>query len=498
MTAAAVQAAVERVVAFERANRLAYYFARGAAPWQRQLFEDANPKRFVRKVNKVGGSYGPCAEGIALSLGCHPTIDLPTPNVGIVYVPDLDHSYADDICRTIRMLEPAGHLAKGCSYSEAAGYKIGGRRGIQWANGSRILFRSSHQEAKSQAGVYADWGLINEPPARHLWGEIMRAFSLSSDAPIIMNFTVVDDVRKSSPDTAWLREILDDPSSTWAQYVVPLRASNVPHRVPSGCPGDERCTITGGDCDAPDCNVRQQWALCPPEERAQRIDAEWDAPAIDRYIRGFTDACIVDDSDYQRIGLPAIVQIGVSFDHGEAPGHETECLYAWWRDQGGDNVVLVLDEYGSSGRTTSATDASCIADQLNAHGLTLFDVDRAHGDINTAGKSAVTGSVNRELEIAFAGLVRGDPNNPPFRVAKAKKGSGSVLAGARVLSSACAAQRLWFHRRCTNHINAFRKWKGTDRGEDAKIKHWIDDVRYGPGPLLDTTKQIPAQSVRVV
>ena len=483
MTTPAVQAAVERVVAFERANRLAYYFARGAAPWQRKLFEDGNPKRFVRKGNKVGGSYGPCAEGIALSLGCHPSIGLPTPNVGIIYVPDLDHSYADDICRTIRMLEPAGHLAKGCSYSEAAGYKIGGRRGIQWANGSRILFRSSHQEAKSQAGVYADWGIINEPPARHLWGEIMRAFSLASDAPIIMNFTVVDDVRKSSPDTAWLREILDKTDSPWSQYVVPLRASNVPHRVPSGCPGDKRCTITGGDCDVPDCNVRQQWALCPPEERAQRIDAEWDAPSFDRYIRGFTDACVVTDADFERIGVPGDVSIGVSFDHGEQPGHEVAIVYAYW-DTMGRTTVLVLDEYESQGRTTSEVDAVNVRDVLRRHGITLFQVDRCHGDTNSAGKSSLI-TVNRELEIAFARLV--DSGLPPFDVLPARKGPGSVDMGARVLSSAFAASRLWVHKRCTKFANACRKWKGTDRGEDSKVKHFVDAGRYGPGPLLDVT-----------
>jgi hypothetical protein len=492
------RAIIERIVAFERANRLAHYFARGAAPWQREVFEDSSPKRFIGKANKVGGSYGPIAEEIALALGCHPTFDLPTPNVGIIYVPDLDHSYADDVCRTIRMLEPAGYLHKSCSYTESSGYKVGGRRGIKWANDSRHIFRSSHQSAKSQAGIFGDHGLINEAPARHLWGEIMRAFSLSATAPIIMNFTAVDDDRKSTPEADWIWPILDAPNSPWSQYAIPLRPSYVPHRVPKGCPGDAHCTIDGGDCEIDPCNVRQQWALCPIEERAQRIDAARDAPSFDRFISGFTDACIVTDDDFQRIGVPAQVQIGITFDHGEAPGHETEALYAWWKDAGGDNVVLVLDEYGSRGRTTSATDASCIEDQLQSHGLGLFEVDRAHGDINTAGKSAVTTSVNRELEIAFASLVRGDPNNPPFRIHKAKKGSGSVLAGARVLSSACAAGRLWFHERCKRHINAMRKWKGTDRGEDSKIKHWVDDVRYGPGPLLDTTKQIPAQSVRVV
>ena len=498
MTTPAVQAAVERVVAFERANPLWYYVGHTIAPWQQAFMDDRSPKRFLRKANKIGGTYHVWAEIWLMMLGQHPHIHLPVPNLGLFLVPDLEDSYSDDVCMVARELEPAGAMHPRMKYNEEDGYTLGGKRGIKLANGSRIIFRSSNQHPKAMEGIKAHWLVINEPPARYTWAGIMRAGAMAEATPTVLLFTVVDDVRKSSPEVEWLRKKLEAPDSEWSHHVIKLRPSAVPHRVPPGCPGDLHCTIDGGDCTIEACNVRQQWKDCAEEDRPQRIDAEWDAPAIDRYIRGFTDACIVDDSDYQRIGLPAIVQIGISFDHGEAPGHETECLYAWWRDQGGDNVVLVLDEYGSSGRTTSATDASCIADQLNAHGLTLFDVDRAHGDINTAGKSAVTGSVNRELEIAFAGLVRGDPNNPPFRVAKAKKGSGSVLAGARVLSSACAAQRLWFHRRCKSHINAFRKWKGTDRGEDAKIKHWIDDVRYGPGPLLDTTKQIPAQSVRVV
>lgn len=444
------------------------------SPAQRAFFEDPSPRRFMRKGNKLGGTMLGNAEAAGLSLGIHPRIRLPTPNTGIYFVPDLDHSYADDVCRTFAMLLPPDALAPDCSYTDTAGYKVSGRRGMKFANGSKILFRSSHQQPRSQAGIFGDWGLINEPPAEHLWGEMMRAFSLRADTPLMMLATIADDMRSPRGGYGWLRQIIE--GGGWSEHVVPL----IPHGSDEDNPTNELHPWRTVE------SIRQQIANCPPWERAQRIFADWEAPALDRWLVGW-DGTTITDAD-----LPSFdVKIGLGLDHGELPGHEAGVIFCWWYDSNTNRPrVVVLDEYTSKGRTTVEGDALAIQALLSSHGQGLMDISKAVGDTNSAGKSRLT-SVNREFEIAFGELLHGPP---PFEVDKPRKGPGSISWGARILNRAFQTQQLFVHERCEQLTTAIGRWKG----EDDDYKHLIDALRYGTCEILDPEELLVTPTLNVV
>lgn len=432
---------------------------------QREFFEDSSSKRFCRKGNKIGFSYHSMAEGAAISQGLHPVIERPIPNTTICYVPDLDNSYADDICVNLRKWVRDEDISKRCKYLKDEGFKVGKKRGLQFKNGSDWIFRSSHQQPGTQRGIFATGCvIINEPPAEHLWGEITRAWSMDERLPVLMNFTVIDDIRKEHVELAWLKKEIGNPKKRWSEHVVPLRFDTCPHRSRA--------------------SIQRQMDDCPEWEYAQRIDAEWDTAAIDRIFVGFDDrpyadgGCVVNDADLAEMA-PEVVQIGLGFDHAERPGGEIAILGCFWTAKGTAHGV-VLDCYVSSGRTTPATDASFVLGLLADRGLSPLSVDVAKGDHNSAGKSSLT-NINRELELAFAAAL--DSSVPPFSIEKARKGQGSVMYGVRVLNNALANSRLFVHERAKPLIHSLNNWRGKEMHKDA-----IDAARYLFTELLDLTR----------
>ena len=436
----------------------------GMSPPQRAFHEDPERKRFWLKGNKMGGSYALAAEGTGWSAGNHPYKPLPTPNTGLVVVPDLEQSYADDLCKCFHELIGPWDLHSSCHYSVGGGYKVGGRRGLLFNTGSVILFRSSWQAPRALKGLKVDWLGINEDPVRHLWGEILRSTFLSG-GPIIMQFTSGQDPERPSQDLTWLRTEIEDPKKLWSFHQSALTYESVPHRTKS--------------------SVDTQMRDCPQGEYAQRILAKWDAPAIDRTFVSYSDApwpegCVVREADLPSV-LPRQVGIGLGLDHGELPGNEAGPLYAFWEADGLPHA-LILDEYVSSGRTTVTADVIAIARILERHQLTYYAIDEGWGDHNSAGKTTLT-TVNREFEtqIALYLLI----GRCPFRMRPAKKGAGSVGWGARVLDGALSAGRLLVHERCTHHRRAFSSWAG----KDDHHKHLLDGVRYALAGRLDVSRE---------
>jgi len=277
----------------------------------------------------------------------------------------------------------------------------------------------------------------------------------------------------------WLRDIVEADDSTWSQTVIRLTPADCPHRTEE--------------------DIEEQVANIPPWERAQRIDGDWEGAALDRLFEGFDDrrvedgGCVATAKDVPRFE----VEVGLTFDHGEQPGNQVALLYLYWLDQRSQKAkALVLDEYVSAGRTTTAMDARHVEEMLLSHELTLFHVGRAHGDVNSQGKSALA-SVNETLEQEFAGLVGQQSWEPPFEVLKPRKGPGSIKFGCRVLNAAFLSGRLLVHERCTTFIHALRNWQGTTSGDDKRLTHTIDAARYGLAELLDPTSR-EVREIRVV
>ena len=103
------------------------------------------------------------------------------------------------------------------------------------------------------------------------------------------------------------------------------------------------------------------------------------------------------------------VSVLLGFDHGIRPGAEVCLLAYYWRNRLGDPYLYVLDEYTSPGRTTEDQDALAIQRMIESHGLSLYSIDLARGDVNAAGKSAARFSVNQTFDRAFRALAGSQP-----------------------------------------------------------------------------------------
>lgn len=452
-------AEIDDLIATEEANPLATYWAGGMSKGQRKLHEDQHWNRLLRKANKVGGTTAIDAEAWGWLTGTHPRNDhwgIPNPCTILYVVADLEGSYADDVCKNLRELEPPGVLAPECVYDEVRGYYVHGRRGILLANGSQVVFRSGKQDGTSLEGIWAHVVIVNEPPRKSRWGGIVRAAALTG-APILMVFTSV------GLDLSWLKKIIEEDPETaviWGQTVLILNRENAPWR-------------TQESIDAQIANVAS-W------ERDQRIYAAWEGVATGRSYDAFSMECVSPS-------LPAEdVTVVLGLDHGERPSHEAILLAVRWRDKNKKPHAYVLDEYVSPGATTPETDAINTERMLLRHGISLMAVKSAVGDVNSAGKSAAGQSLNSVFEQAFAALI--ESRMPPFKITKPRKRPGSIIAGTKAINFAFADGRFRVHPRCKELIKCLSQWQGTNVGEDKSYTHLLDAMRYVLADYMDTSK----------
>jgi hypothetical protein len=434
------------------------------APWQRAVHSDPSDCRFIRAANKIGKTFLIVAECDLACRGIHPWLRF-TPPVHLVFIiPDLDSSYADNICRRYRELLPDSQLDEKCKYTIERGFLTSGRRMIKYANGSTVMFRSGYQGGESLAGISGDLIVIDEPPREDRFGEIMRA-SAEFKSPILMAFTPMD-THGVTRDLRWLRKEIERSDSVWSEHVIPLSPETVPHRSAEA--------------------VQAQIERCPAEEVPQRIYGEWDGAVGFRHLDGFDNACVVKKSpDVQ-------ATFRLAWDHGELPGKEVCLFITLWTEKGQPHAH-VFDEYSSGGRSTTTTDALRVTEKIESHGMTLFHVDEAYGDINTSGKSEVS-TVNQDLEVAFANILGLDWSHPPFEVLRPNKGPGSVDYGCRVINAAFIKGNLTIHERCTLLRRALGRWVGGKTGEQGDFKDFIDGLRYG---VVDHLKNLVTYDVRV-
>jgi len=442
----------------------------GAADWQRAALNDPANRVLIRGGNKVGKSLLLGLECALYLDGKHPARQRPTgrPARILYVVADLKNAYASDVCRTLAEVLPPRRLHARTKYDAIRGYTVSASRSVLWHDGSEIMFRSGTQDGQAIAGIWADLVVINEPPMRSRWGEIMRAAALTR-APVIVGFTPMDN--HGSRDLLWLRDIVEglpgaptptgpDGRPLWSQHVVRLVPESVPHRATD--------------------DVLDQIANMAPWEVAQRRDAEWEGPAPERTLSAFGPGNTFEARPGDWDALPGCesegaLRFGISADHGEKANKEVIVLYAW-TGRGAGVVVWTLDCYLSPGQTSVEQDADAIVQMLWRWGLTLDSIDEAIGDTNSSGKGDVTSrTVNDKFTESFRAL------GSSLRMVAADKGAGSVGLGVRVMNDAFARKTLWICRGASELVRACQRWNGSNASPH---KDKVDAVRYGPASKI--------------
>lgn len=410
-----------------------------------------SPSRFklLRAPSQSGKTVSGCVFAHSAALGVErfgPTRPVP------VYGRIVCHSWRQSLVvqRKLHEMAPEGVLDDDCTFHPSRGYKHGA---LRYRNGSLTEIVTATQGRLALASATCDWIWIDEPPPADIYAEAVSRL-VQTGGTLVMTLTPV------GAPLGWLREAVEEGAIEDHHYGLSV----------ANCPWMTQQQV--------DDAVR----ACLPSQRPQVIRGEWDGVTPDRMLDGFEpDVCVRPLIDYE-----GDAQVLLSMDHGTRPGHEVALLVYLWRDHGVPHAH-VWDEYSSPGRTTEEQDAMAIASMLDRHGLSLFDVDRARGDINSAGKSHARHSVNANFDLAFRRLAGG---RLPFSVERPHKGRGSILRSARVINSALLEERLHIHPRCKRLIGSCMHW----RGDDDDHKHPIDALGYGVYDHLDkslgTVRQI--------
>jgi len=479
---------IEEFEQLQRANPLAAFMANppcvggwGAASWQREFFYDQHPQISLLGGNKIGKSTALAGIVWAFMLDMLPGWPLPKGRQGVVVymAADLENAYADDVCRSLHDFHTPAIVASNCTYSEERGYYTGGRRMLV-TNRARVAFRSGLQDPQAVAGLWGDLIIVNELPTARHWGELMRSSTRTEEAARIrVGFTALPpETVRHNDDLSWYWDEIDNPRKGWKEYVIPLSAETTPHRS--------------------DQSRATQIQRTKPWEVAQRIHAARYGPAPGRRLSNFDDErCIFTGETLA--DLPGLrhddqVMIGLGFDHGELTGRQT-CILGAWVERPDGPRAWAIDCYVSSGRTTTAQDASEIASMISRHGLSLLNVDRAIGDVNSAGKSSPFEKVNHEFTAEFKALA--GTRSAPFTLKNADKRPGSVKYGLHVLNESFGREvdgspAFMVHERCTPLLASFRRYsEKAPKKERDKHGHLLDTSRYLFVPILETAWPTP-------
>ncbi len=413
----------------------------GMSPGQKLFHASSHQRRLMIAGNQIGKTRALCAEVWWHALGRHPYREVTEgPTLGWIMTADLKGGWAN-FSRKLKEIEPPGAVHQRCFYDDARGYTRGGSKIVELTNGSLIIGKSGSQEQMALTGATIDWLAIDELPKQGHFGEARSRVAVNS-APIFMGFTPI------GRPALWLRDWVDGnpddgtvAKEDWDLHRIKLSPENCPHRDPD--------------------SIRQQIAGYGPWEYAQRVDGAWEGISTDAWIE-FSEDNVFDDPPEN------IEKLGLGWDHGERPGASVCYLVGW------DGYRLwVLDEYVSQERTTPRGEAKYVKDMVESWGVSLHQIDEARGDSNSAGRLGLGFSVNELLERGFADCV--GSSRPPFNIQVPWKGSGSVKARARMLSSACIEGRFMVHSRCKRLISALRHWRGESNGD---LKHHFDAVGY--------------------
>ncbi len=342
------------------------------------------------------------------------------------------------------------YVASDSYYVPGKGWNGGRARVIRLRNGSICELKSLMDNPDAHSGRSCHLVAFDEPPTMAHYLE-NAARLVDTAGCMIIAATMVN----RSVD--WLREMVqgkdDDPGpgrtmhgSGWLQFV---------------------CGFTRANCPWYTEEQRAAWMTtmaASPWQMAQRVEASWSGVTIERLFVGVTDANFRHD--------PPIgdLKIGIGIDHGEVVGHQAALLVAF---QG--TRLYVIDEYVNTIQTSPEDDAKEILALLTRHRIDPVSVDLAVGDLNTA-KGYAGWRINEALEAALAAQT--GSRSSPFHIQAPDKSPGSVHWGLRCINYGGRRGDLIIHPRCINLTKTLRHWKGKKTGEDGKLAHIADALRY--------------------
>ncbi len=342
------------------------------------------------------------------------------------------------------------HLAPGSYYVEGKGWNGGRARTIILDNGSICELKSLKDDPDAHSGRSCHIIGFDEPPTLAHYTE-NAARLVDTRGQMIIAATMVN------RPVAWLRTMVqgeeDNPGpgrtvhgSGWVQFVAAFSRENCPWYT------DEQI---------------EEWLSTmqtSPWEYGQRVHGEWDGVTPERIFIG------VDESTFSHDPPSGQVRIGLGIDHGVVAGHQAAVLIAYR-----DTMIWVIDEYVSSVATAPEDDARGILRMLSRHHIQPTSVDMAVGDVNT-GKGFAGWRVNQAIELAIAQAMH--RRTSPFVIQSPDKTPGSVDWGLRCINYSARRGDLLVHPRCTHLADCLKHWKGRKVGDDGKLSHIADALRY--------------------
>lgn len=349
------------------------------------------------------------------------------------------------------------YLKPGCSWNARTGFSHGNV--IELKNGSICQLLSYEQSVDSHAGDDLDIVWLDEPPPIGIYMEAdSRVFR--RNGALWLTFTAV------GRPVAWLKKIvLDttvDEDLRWEVHSVALSPENVPWMP-------RRQVLA---------RIRRMKAT--PWQYAQRILGAWDGVSDGRRLSAFSDRRVVPLGRSSKQDWPMggeLVNLLLAADYGVGPGHSAWLLIGWQvvsRDRHGAKLYIrVIGEWTNPKRMSVASEARAVAKMVLAAGMRLGSVMFAVGDVNTAGKSVGSRSMNEAFESEFARIMKLE--TPKLRFRHAKKGGGSIDYGVVLCNQLFDSGELFVAEACNLLTEACNHWEG----KDDDLKHKIDAMRYG-------------------
>ena len=422
-------------------------------PTCRKFIRSNARRHLLRTANQVGKTM---AGAKKMDNWCLANAD----KVFAVLVADLENLYKE-VCEKIHAVITATELIPATKYTKGKGYYTYGAKGIQYKNGTRVLFRTGKGPLQGLESFSADAGWIDEVPSPDHYGAFIRGVH----GPCWVTFTPI------GRDPKWFRakvegdpETGEEPEEKWEQDVAVMSKEE--------CPWKEQWEV---DEDIRKIDIFQ---------RPQRVRGEWEGPTEARRLTAFGAYSVVGESLspehenawYLEWRERTSWWSTTSFDHGENAGKEFALLFRWDAER-----VVVIDEYINTNATNPTEDAKHTVAMLKRRGVPMARVKRWLGDANSAGKGSVGESVNQMLGKALSGCLGLHPGAIHVRVPN--KGKGSVEYGLQVINIAFEARELFIHERCRRLIRCVRHYQAT-KGPREPEKDGIDTLRYGGVDIL--------------
>jgi hypothetical protein len=272
---------------------------------------------------------------------------------------------------------------------------------------------------------------------------------------------------------AWLRQHVEGnerkgiaPAEDWIQFRPRLT--------------EDDCTTVSGLIIRTTRSIQRQTAGYTASEIRQRVYGDWEGISENRSLSCFNEAKhVVESVDWDD---PDSIEIGIGFDHGEHVGNQVAVLFLY-QVTDTRRLIHIIDCYVATKPTTEEEDAAEVLlmlarNKVNGHALTLLNVDKMVGDINSAGKAGGGRKVNARLAEEMAKQA----GHPSVLVPIANARKGRVKENIRTVNLGLLRDELFIHPACTPILESFRYWDNTPQSE--AYKHGMDAVFYPVIPLL--------------